>query len=275
MLPACGVAQVDRRACSTTPAADSQTLHPALVLARPRPELITATDGPNTGTAASVDGRCLSQSSRPLWSRVCYSRGLPATTAASVSGFGWRGSSPRHRPRRLLRGSQLASGTPLRAGALPLSENADMSMISKSRWRGGAYRGYRSYRGGYRGYRGGYRGYRGVRAYGYRYGYRPYRYGYRYRPYRRYGAVGAAGYYGGYSYSGVCRPSGGYYGDRGVYGPRVYRGRGYAYRGYRGGYRGCTGDGRSPCGADTAGASPTAEDRQRLLSQASFEPPLL
>ena len=40
------------------------------------------------------------------------------------------------------------------------------------------------------------------------------------------------------SYSGVCRPSGGYYGARGVYGARVYRGRGYAYRGYRGGYRG-------------------------------------
>ena len=34
----------------------------------------------------------------------------------------------------------------------------------------------------------------------------------------------------------------------------------------------CTGDGRSPCGADTAGASPAAEDRQRVLSQASFEP---
>ena len=137
--------------------------------------------------------------------------------------------------------SQLASGTPLSAGALPLSENVDMSMISKSRWRGGGYRGYRGgyrgYRGGYRGYRGGYRGYRGVRAHGYRYGY---------RPYRRYGAVGAAaGYYGGCgpysyydSYSGVCRPSGGYYGARGVYGARVYRGRGYAYRGYRGGYRG-------------------------------------
>ena len=142
--------------------------------------------------------------------------------------------------------SQLASGTPLSAGALPLSENVDMSMISKSRWRGGGYRGtwcyrgyrggYRGYRGGYRGYRGGYRGYRGVRAYGYRYGY---------RPYRRYGAVGAAVGYGGcgpYSYydlySGVCRPSGGYYGARGVYGARVYRGRGYAYRGYRGGYRG-------------------------------------
>ena len=31
----------------------------------------------------------------------------------------------------------------------------------------------------------------------------------------------------------------------------------------------CTGDGRSPCGAGTAGASPAAEDRQRLLSQAS------
>ena len=129
--------------------------------------------------------------------------------------------------------SQLASGTPLSAGALPLSENVEMSMISKSRWRGGGYRGYR---GGYRGYRGGYRGYRGVRAYGYRYGY---------RPYRRYGAVGAAAGYGGcgpYSYydlySGVCRPSGGYYGARGVYGARVYRGRGYAYRGYRGGYRG-------------------------------------
>ena len=66
-----------------------------------------------------------------------------------------------------------------------------------------------------------------------------------YRPYRRYGAVGAAAGYGGcgpYSYydrySGVCRPSGGYYGPRGVYGARVYRGRGYAYRGYRGGYRG-------------------------------------
>ena len=28
------------------------------------------------------------------------------------------------------------------------------------------------------------------------------------------------------------------YGARGVYGARVYRGRGYAYRGYRGGYRG-------------------------------------
>ena len=27
----------------------------------------------------------------------------------------------------------------------------------------------------------------------------------------------------------------------------------------------CTGDGRSPCGADTAGASPAAEDRQRLF----------
>ena len=51
--------------------------------------------------------------------------------------------------------SQLASGTPLSAGALPLSENVDMWMISKSRWRGGGYRGYR---GGYRGYRGGYRG---------------------------------------------------------------------------------------------------------------------
>jgi len=111
---------------------------------------------------------------------------------------------------------------------------------SKSRWRGGAYRGYRGgyrgYRGGYRGYRGGYRGYRGVRAYGYRYGY---------RPYRRYGAVGAVAGYGGCgpysyydSYSGVCRPSGGYYGARGVYRARVYRGRGYAYRGYRGGYRG-------------------------------------
>ena len=35
----------------------------------------------------------------------------------------------------------------------------------------------------------------------------------------------------------------------------------------------CTGDGRSPCGAGTAGASPAAEDRQRLLSRASFEPP--
>ena len=31
----------------------------------------------------------------------------------------------------------------------------------------------------------------------------------------------------------------------------------------------CTGDGRSPCGAGTAGASPAAEDRQRVLSQAS------
>ena len=45
--------------------------------------------------------------------------------------------------------AQLASGTPLSAGALPLSENVDMSMVSKSRWRGGDYRGYR---GGYRGY---------------------------------------------------------------------------------------------------------------------------
>ena len=34
----------------------------------------------------------------------------------------------------------------------------------------------------------------------------------------------------------------------------------------------CTGDGRSPCGAGTAGASPAAEDRQRLISNASFEP---
>ena len=220
---------------------------------------------------------------------------LLAMTAASVSGFGWRGSSPRHRPvvqggrrctssklqhhfgypRRSFGAAQLASGTPLSAGALPLSENVDMSMVSKSRWRGGAYRGYRGgyrgYRGGYRGYRGGYRGYRGVRAYGYRYGY---------RPYRRYGAVGTAAGYGGcgpYSYydrySGVCRPSGGYYGARGVYGARsTVAGDTPTGDIAAATVAVCTGDGRSPCGAGTAGASPAAEDRQRLISNASFEP---
>ncbi len=35
----------------------------------------------------------------------------------------------------------------------------------------------------------------------------------------------------------------------------------------------CTGDGRSPCGAGTAGASPAAEDRQRLLSRRVLSPP--
>ena len=34
----------------------------------------------------------------------------------------------------------------------------------------------------------------------------------------------------------------------------------------------CTGDGRSPCGAGTAGASPAAEDRQRLLSACTGGP---
>ena len=33
----------------------------------------------------------------------------------------------------------------------------------------------------------------------------------------------------------------------------------------------CTGDGRSPCGADTAGASPAAEDRQRLPGRARWQ----
>ena len=57
---------------------------------------------------------------------------------------------------------------------------------------------------------------------------------------------------------------------RGVYGARVYRGRGYATGDIAAATVAvCTGDGRSPCGAGTAGASPAAEDRQRLLSQAS------
>ena len=92
--------------------------------------------------------------------------------------------------------SQLASRTPLSAGALPLSENVEMSIISKSRWRWGGYRGYRGVIpwGLPRLSWGLYRGYRGVCAYGYRYGY---------RPYRRYGAVGAVAGYGScgpYSY---------------------------------------------------------------------------
>ena len=60
---------------------------------------------------------------------------------------------------------------------------------------------------------------------------------------------------------------------RGVYGARVYRGRGYAYRGYRGGYRGGVYRGRAVAVRGGYGrASPAAEDRQRLISNASFEP---
>ena len=162
--------------------------------------------------------------------------------------------------------AQLASGTPLSAGALPLSENIEMSMISKSRWRGGGYRGYRGgyrgyrggyrgYRGGYRGYRGGYRGYRGVRAYGYRYGY---------RPYRRYGAVGAVA---GMAAAGlihttthirafVARLAGIM-----AHVASIAHGSTVAGDTPTGGIAAatvavCTGDGRSPCGAGRPGIRP-------------------
>ena len=162
--------------------------------------------------------------------------------------------------------SQLAYGTPLSAGALPLSENVDMSMVSKSRWRGG----------GYRGYRGGYRGYRGVievigasaptaiamaivRIVDMAQLVRPR------------GTMAAAGLIHTTTHirafvaplAGIMAPAASMALGSTVAGDTPTGDIAAATVAV------CTGDGRSPCGAGTAGASPAAEDRQRLLSQAS------